>query len=70
LGTENSALIPMPSYEHFVLNADASGAKITKFYQNNFFENSLDELISKIEFTKPDLAYLVSPNNPTGTIWT
>ena len=32
LDASKSALIPMPSYEHFVLNAEATGAKVTKFY--------------------------------------
>ena len=69
LNSNKKAVIPLPTYEHFVLNAEATGAKIVKFFQKNFFENNLDEIISQLDYNTPDLIYLVSPNNPTGTVW-
>lgn len=33
------------------------------------FENNREELISQLDYNTPDLVYLVSPNNPSGTVW-
>ena len=69
LGASKKVLIPVPTYEHFVVNAEATGSQMIKFTQKNLFSNELSELASQIDYHSPDLVYLVSPNNPTGTLW-
>jgi len=69
LNSNKKALIPLPTYEHFVLNAEATGGKVTKYFQKNIFENNMTEIISQLDYNTPDLVYLVSPNNPSGTVW-
>ena len=69
LNANKKALIPLPTYEHFLLNAEATGGKVTKYFQKNMFQNSMEEVTSQLDYVTPDLVYLVSPNNPTGTVW-
>lgn len=69
LGVGKCVLIPTPTYEHFLINAEATGCKVVKYNPSDCFKNNLQELIKEIDFNSPDVVYLISPNNPTGTIW-
>lgn len=68
-GNGKRVLIPLPTYEHFVVNVEATGSDVRKFSQKNLFCNELAELRAQIDYHSPNLVYLVSPNNPTGTVW-
>jgi len=66
----SSVLIPNPSYTHFVVHVEGNDAKCIKYTPQNPFENVLSELIKELKKHEPTMCYLISPNNPTGTVWT
>jgi|JI10StandDraft_1071094.scaffolds.fasta_scaffold50116_3 histidinol-phosphate aminotransferase len=69
LGHGKTALAPTPTYEHFCVNVAGTGAGLIRFEQADPFTTDLDALIAGVAFHRPQLVYLVSPNNPTGTQW-
>ncbi|KAH3767751.1 histidinol-phosphate transaminase [Pelomyxa schiedti] len=71
LGYGQTALAPIPTYEHFCVNAVNSGASLIRanIGENPFAANP-EVLCKAIEEHHPVVVYLVSPNNPTGVHWT
>jgi histidinol-phosphate aminotransferase len=71
LGHQKTVLAPVPTYEHFCVNAVGSGASLIRMAaaNNDPFVNDEHHLMQQIDTHKPHLVYLVSPNNPTGTQW-
>ncbi len=69
LGQGKSALAPTPTYEHFCVNVLASGANLIRLELANPFVADSDFVASGIARHRPTMAYLVSPNNPTGIQW-
>lgn len=63
----DEVLIPVPTYNHFIVFAQSCGAKINRVVDENPFAPSLDSLHDKVT-GKTKLIYLVSPNNPTGAL--
>lgn len=68
-GSSCSALVPCPTYEHFCSNVTATGARLIRLELKDPFHVDLEEIIYGIEQNKPNIVYLISPNNPTGTEW-
>ena len=62
-------LAPCPTYEHFCVNAEGTGATLIRFEPADVMKNSVDELETAIEKERPAVVYLVTPNNPLGTEW-
>eukprot|EP00759_Apiculatamorpha_spiralis_P037322 PhF_6_TR37204/c0_g1_i1/m.54832/K00817/hisC; histidinol-phosphate aminotransferase len=62
-------LAPCPTYEHFCVNAEGTGATLIRFEPKDVMTNCVDEISAAIEKERPALVYLVSPNNPLGTEW-
>lgn len=62
-------VVPVPTYNHFMVFAQSRGAQVRTIEGDSPFDNNLDALRAAI---RPDtrLVYLVSPNNPTGVIYT
>lgn len=69
LGHGKSALAPTPTYEHFCVNVLATGANLIRIDLADPFAANPDFVANSIARHRPSLAYLVSPNNPTGTQW-
>ena len=70
LGPGRSALAPTPTYEHFCVNVLGTGAQLIRFEVEDPFLADEDEIAAGIARHRPTMAYLVSPNNPTGVQWT
>ncbi len=70
LGHNKSALVPVPTYEHFCVNAVCTGASLLRVQPPDVFSPDPEWLTAQIEKTKPDIVYLVSPCNPTGVQYT
>jgi histidinol-phosphate aminotransferase len=64
-----SVLAPMPTYEHFCVTALATGATLLRLSVPDPFVADESRMAAAIARHRPTLAYLVSPNNPTGTEW-
>ncbi len=69
LGHGTSALAPTPTYEHFCVNALVTGANLIRLDLADPFVADSDFVASGIARHRPSMAYLVSPNNPTGIQW-
>jgi histidinol-phosphate aminotransferase len=69
LGAGKSALAPTPTYEHFCVNVVGTGASLIRFDLSDPFIADPDALVAGIAYHRPQLVYLVSPNNPTGIQW-
>ncbi len=69
LRSGNEVLVPVPTYTHFLVHVGAQNARIIELRNPNPFANDLNRLERAIT-GKTKMVYLVSPNNPTGTMWT
>lgn len=69
LGPRDNVLIPMPTYTHFFVYVKARGAEIVPFYASDPLDADPAALKRALRASKPRLAYLVSPNNPTGVTY-
>lgn len=68
LGAGDRVLAIAPTYDHFRLTVETVGATFTPYRPNNpTFRADLKDLEVQIGTTKPKLAYICNPNNPTGT---
>ncbi len=63
-------LVASPTYQHFVLFAQARGARIVPFYASDPFTKDVAALRAQIQREQPRMVYIVSPNNPTGVMYT
>ncbi|MBA2660752.1 MAG: histidinol-phosphate aminotransferase family protein [Bradymonadaceae bacterium] len=64
----DDVVIPVPTYNHFMVFAQSRGAVIRTTQGTDPFENNLDGIRSTLRPTTR-LLYLVSPNNPTGVVY-
>jgi histidinol-phosphate aminotransferase len=60
-------VLPVPTYNQFIVFAQNRGAELTKIESSNPFERNLSELYDHVS-SDTRLLYLVSPNNPAGTV--
>ena len=63
-------LYPSPTYQHFLVFAQQQGAELRPCIPQSPFEADLSSLEEALSSTPIKLCYLVSPNNPTGVIYT
>ncbi len=69
LDTNDEVVVPVPTYNHFLVFAQSRGVRLISIQPNDPF--SVDfELLESTLSNRTRLVYLVSPNNPTGTIFT
>lgn len=67
LDHDDEVVVPVPTYNHFVVFAQSKGARIVPVQTENLFESNI-EAIRDAMTLKTRLLYLVSPNNPTGVV--
>jgi histidinol-phosphate aminotransferase len=68
LRASTEVIVPVPTYTHFLVYAGAQNARIQKIRWPDPFQKSVRTLERSISSTTR-MVYLVSPNNPTGTVW-
>jgi histidinol-phosphate aminotransferase len=66
LGPHKSCLVPVPTYEHWCTNVEASGATLVRLATADPFAVCEEEIAKALALHHPTVAYLVSPCNPTG----
>ncbi len=64
----DEVVVPVPTYNHFVVFAQSRGAEIRTIQGFDPFESDLDGIRAQLT-SKTRLLYLVSPNNPTGVVY-
>jgi len=69
LGPGKTALAPTPTYEHFCVDVMATGATLVRLDLSDPFVADVELVEAGIVRHRPELVYLVSPNNPTGIHW-
>lgn len=69
LNSGSNAIFAGPTYDNMRVYAESTGAQVNKIINNeNIFQLPVSMLKDAID-EKTSLVYLVSPNNPTGQIW-
>lgn len=68
LDPRDQVIVPKPTYTHFFVYAGSRGAKITSVYGSTPFHRNDEGILDSIGLNTK-LIYLVSPNNPTGLIY-
>ena len=68
LRASTEVIVPVPTYTHFMVYAGGQNARIQKIRWPDPFQKSVRTLERSISSTTR-MVYLVSPNNPTGTVW-
>ena len=68
LGPSDRAVVPMPTYTHFLVFVQARGAEVVPFQPEDPFDPAVEELHAALR-QGADLVYLVSPNNPSGVTY-
>jgi histidinol-phosphate aminotransferase len=64
----DEVVIPVPTYNHFIMFVQSRGANIRTTRGRSPFAKNLDEIRAAMS-EKTRLLYLVSPNNPTGVVY-
>jgi histidinol-phosphate aminotransferase len=59
-----------PTYQHFLVFAQQEGADLIACHYPNPFQIDIELLIDTLHQHSPKMVYLVSPNNPTGVVYT
>lgn len=67
-GPGRTALVFEPSYRMHYRQARMAGTAVTESKRTDDFEIDIDDAIASIEIARPDVAFVCSPNNPTGTV--
>lgn len=62
-------LVASPTYQHFLVFAQARGAEIIHHYAPDPFSKDVAGLKLALEQIQPRVFYLVNPNNPTGVLY-
>lgn len=70
LGPGDRALVPLPTYTHFLVYVQTRGAQICDFFSRDIFDADIERLEAEVRGSHFKLVYLVSPNNPTGVVYT
>lgn len=63
----DEVVVPVPTYNHFVVFAQSKGADIKFVSTEALFESNIQE-VRRAMTERTRLLYLVSPNNPTGVV--
>jgi histidinol-phosphate aminotransferase len=61
-------LVPVPTYTHFLVYAKGQNARVVEIAEPDPFRTNIRHLERSIG-GRTRMVYLVSPNNPTGTMW-
>lgn len=69
LDAGDEVVVPSPTYTHFLVYAGARGANILRVYGEDPFHQNLDGILRSVGYATK-VIYLVSPNNPTGLVYT
>ena len=64
----DDVVVPVPTYNHFVVFAQSRGANIIRVQADSPFDPNLDGIRAAMS-PSTRLVYLVSPNNPTGIVY-
>ena len=65
----DEVVVPRPTYTHFLVFAQAQGGRVVSVVGSDPFEKNLDGLLAALT-PRTKIVYLVSPNNPTGQLYT
>lgn len=68
LSSQNEVVVPVPTYNHFMVYAGAQNARIVEVAEPDPFRKNIRHLKRSIT-SLTRMVYLVSPNNPTGVVW-
>lgn len=68
LDRDDEVVIPVPTYNHFMVFARARGADVVTTQGETPFSRNLDGIFGAMT-ERTRLLYLVSPNNPTGVVY-
>lgn len=67
LDQNDEVVVPVPTYNHFVVFAQSKGAIVRPVLAENPFEKNIDGIRAAMT-ADTRVLYLVSPNNPTGLV--
>jgi histidinol-phosphate aminotransferase len=67
-GPGRTALVFEPTYRMHYRQARMAGTDVHESKRTDGFEIDPDEAIATIEEVRPDVVFICSPNNPTGTV--
>ena len=67
-GPGRTALVFEPTYRMHYRQARMAGTEVSESKRTDEFEIDIDDAIATIEAAKPDIVFVCSPNNPTGTV--
>ena len=70
IDAEDAVLVPQPTYTHFLVYVQSRGATVVDFFADDIFDADIDRLEAVVRTGGFKLVYLVSPNNPTGVVYT
>lgn len=70
IDAEDAVLVPQPTYTHFLVYVQSRGATVVDFFADDIFDADIDRLEAVVGTGGYKLVYLVSPNNPTGVVYT
>ncbi|HEY0132999.1 MAG TPA: aminotransferase class I/II-fold pyridoxal phosphate-dependent enzyme, partial [Nannocystis sp.] len=70
IDAEDTVLVPQPTYTHFLVYVQSRGATVVDFFADDIFDADIDRLEAVVRTGGFKLVYLVSPNNPTGVVYT
>ena len=65
----DEVVVPRPTYTHFLVFAQAQGGRVVSVVGPDPFEKNVDGLLAALT-PRTKIVYLVSPNNPTGQLYT
>ncbi len=68
LDSADEVVIPVPTYNHFMVFAQSRGANVVTTRAETPFDPNIDGISTAID-DDTRLLYLVSPNNPTGVVY-
>jgi histidinol-phosphate aminotransferase len=67
-GPGRTALVFEPTYRMHYRQARMAGTAVRGSKRTDGFEIDIDDAIASIEIDRPDIVFVCSPNNPTGTV--
>ena len=65
----DEVVLPRPTYTHFLVFAQAQGGRVVSVVGPDPFEKNIGGLVAALT-PRTKIVYLVSPNNPTGQLYT
>lgn len=67
-GQQSSVLTSSPTFVMYRLSAKIHGHQVVEVPLDSDWDLNVSSLLKAMEFAKPSLVFLASPNNPTGTM--